>query len=137
MKNKTIIHSILHQQCPSCRSENMFLKPAYSKGFNKMHKKCPKCGQTLEPEPGFYTGSMYVSYAFQVAIIVAVIIATNVLDIDGSLEWYLGWIVGLVLVLFPMVYRFSRSVWAHILIPFKGRVQVKKANSHSFLTSSK
>ena len=47
MKNKTVIHSVLHQQCPSCRSENMFLKPAYSKGFNKMHEKCPNCGQTL------------------------------------------------------------------------------------------
>ena len=102
-----------------------------------MHEKCPNCGQTLEPEPGFYTGSMYVSYAFQVAIIVAVMIATNVFGIEGSLEWYLGWIIGLVLVLFPIVYRLSRSVWAHILIPFKESTQVKKVITNSFQTSSK
>ncbi|WP_424964423.1 DUF983 domain-containing protein [Ekhidna sp.] len=61
----------------------------------KMHKKCPNCSQSLEPEPGFYTGAMYVSYAFQVAIIIAVITTTNVLGIDGSLEWYIVWIYGL------------------------------------------
>ena len=93
-----------------------------------MHEKCPNCGQTLEPEPGFYTGSMYVSYAFQTAIIVAVIIATEVLVIEGSLEWYLGWIVGLVLVLFPIIYRLSRSVWAHIFIPFRDQVLTKETS---------
>ena len=125
MKNKTIIHSILHQHCPSCRSENMFLKPTYSRGFNKMNVRCPNCGQTLAPEPGFYTGSMYVSYAFQVAIILTVFVATNVLAIDDSLEWYLGWIVGIVIVLFPFVYRLSRSAWAHLFIPFRGSTLIE------------
>ena len=125
MKSKSVIHSVFQQQCPSCRSEKMFCKPAYSKGFNEMHEKCPNCGQTLEPEPGFYTGAMYVSYAFQVAIIVAVIIAARVFSIDAGPGWYIGWIAGLVILLLPIVYRLSRSVWAHILIPFKGEGLVK------------
>ena len=137
MRNRTIIQSALHQQCPSCRSENMFLKSVYHKDFYKMHSRCPNCRHTLEPEPGFFTGSMYISYAFQVAIILAVITITTVLDIGGSMEWYLGWITGLVVLAFPYVYRLSRSVWAHILIPFKAETQMKKLITDSLLNSKK
>lgn len=90
-----------------------------------MHEQCPNCGQALVPEPGFYTGAMYVSYAFQVAIIVAVIVATYLLEIDGSIGWYIGWIAGLIVALLPIIYRLSRSIWAHVLIPFRGNNLIK------------
>ncbi|MEM9340984.1 MAG: DUF983 domain-containing protein [Bacteroidota bacterium] len=129
MKNKSLIISIVNQQCPGCRSEKMFIGPAYSKKFNKMHKKCPRCSQTLEPEPGFYTGAMYISYALQVAIIVAVVVATKVLRVEGTVGWYLGWIAGINLLFFPLSYRISRSIWAHLFIPLKDGIQVKAKES--------
>ena len=125
MKNKTLLQSIVKQQCPSCRSEKMFIAPVFSKRFTKMHKHCPNCSQALEPEPGFYTGAMYVSYAFQVAIVVSVVLAAKVLDLEREVGWYIGWIAGINLVLFPIVYRLSRSIWIHIFVPFKNRVEIR------------
>ena len=125
MKNNTVIQSIVMQQCPSCRSERMFKAPIYSKRFNQMNDKCPNCSQVLEPEPGFYTGAMYVSYAFQVAIVVTVVVAARVLNLEREVAWYISWIAGINLVLFPLVYRLSRSIWAHIFIPFRGQALQK------------
>ena len=125
MKNKTTTRSIVNQQCPSCRSEKMFTDAIFSRNFNKMHKKCPNCSQSFEPEPGFYTGAMYVSYAFQVAIVVAVVVSTKVLDLDRGVGWYIAWIAGINLILFPLIYRLSRSIWIHIFVPFKKQIGIK------------
>ena len=104
----------------------MFESGAYNlKKFRKMHKHCPNCGVRFEKEPSFFDGAMYVSYAFQVAIIVAVIVATYLLEIDGSIGWYIGWIGGLIVALLPVIYRLSRSIWAHVLIPFRGNTLIK------------
>ena len=120
MKNKSLINSMVHQHCPGCRSEKMFTDSIFSWRWSHMHRKCPECGQVLEPEPGFYTGAMYVSYAFQVAIVITVFVASRLFVKDASMVWYISWIVGLVVGLSPLIYRLSRSIWAHIFIPFKG-----------------
>ncbi len=119
MKNKTLVHSIVSHQCPGCRSEKMFVGQAYSKKFSSMHKHCPNCGQALEPEPGFYTGAMYISYAFQVIILVVATATYEILHINGSIIAYLMLVAGINLLLFPLLFRLSRSVWAHLFIPFK------------------
>lgn len=94
-----------------------------------MHQKCPKCSQELEPEPGFYTGAMYVSYAFQVMVIATFVSFSLIFQIEGSYWWYVGWIAGLSLVLLPLIYRLSRSVWAHMFIPFRGKAKLKATKS--------
>ena len=38
----------------------------------EMHADCSVCGLDYEPEPNFYYGAMYVSYAYTVALFVAV-----------------------------------------------------------------
>ncbi|NQZ75841.1 MAG: DUF983 domain-containing protein [Ekhidna sp.] len=96
----------------------MFVSKAYNRKFNLMHHRCPNCNQALEPEPGFYTGAMYVSYGFQVAIIVGVILCAKIFAVNASVLWYIRWIAGIIMLLFPIIYRLSRSIWAHILIPF-------------------
>ena len=129
MRNKTLLYSIVNQQCPSCRSKKMFTDPVFSKRFSKMQDKCPNCSQPLEPEPGFYTGAMYVSYALQVAIIVAIVVATKVLNIDGTLGWYVGWIAGVNLLLFPLIFRLSRSIWIHMFVPFQNKIKTVKSEN--------
>jgi hypothetical protein len=37
-----------------------------------MNETCPHCGVRLEPEPGFYQGAMYVSYANTVILLALV-----------------------------------------------------------------
>ncbi len=129
MKRDSLMISIARQQCPSCRSEKMFTGPVYSKRFYNMHQKCPNCSQELEPEPGFYTGAMYVSYAFQIILIAIFVVASLILGVEGSYWWYVGWIAGLSVVLLPLIYRLSRSVWAHMFIPYRGQTKLKVSKS--------
>ncbi len=83
MKNDGIVHAI-HDitltKCPKCRTGNMFEYPVLhlSKTL-KMHRKCPHCGQDFMPEPGFYFGAMYFSYAINIALMVGFGVAFEVL----------------------------------------------------------
>ena len=55
-------------KCPRCRKADMFTNknPYIFNEMAKMPKHCPNCGLKLEPETGFYYGSMYLSYAIGV-----------------------------------------------------------------------
>lgn len=86
-------------------------KPAL---FNVMNRTCPTCGVYLEPEPGFYQGAMYVGYAFTVAVIVLVSLILYFLAGNPS-EWiYIGAIIGIMMLLVPLNYRYSRIVYLYM-----------------------
>ena len=91
----------------------------------KMPECCEVCGQKYELEPSFYYGSMYVSYAFSVAIFVAVFIISKLflgLDIWTTLA-----ILGVVLlVISPWVFRLSRATWINLFVKFDPQVQKKR-----------
>lgn len=80
-----------------------------------MHKRCPKCDVNLVPEPGFYFGAAYVSYALGVAWWVALYVGIH-LFITISIELFL--IIGVVslLLVTPILFRLSRSIWASFFI---------------------
>ena len=63
------IYSIVTCKCPKCHEGRMF--PAHTlyhpAKFNKMNARCEVCNQSFEPEPGFYFGSMFVSYGVNTA----------------------------------------------------------------------
>jgi uncharacterized protein (DUF983 family) len=59
------LYSVVFNKCPRCHQGDFFItSSAYSRRFDEMHETCSHCGETLIPEPGFYWGSMFVSYAF-------------------------------------------------------------------------
>ena len=82
-----------------------------------MHEKCPTCGQPTEIEVGFYYGTGYVSYALTVALLIASFVAWKVLigmsfSIDDNRIFYwMGTAFTLLLVLQPVLMRFSRILW--------------------------
>jgi Protein of unknown function (DUF983) len=49
----------------------MFSKPLLSFRFAEMNPICQHCGISLMPEPGFYFGALYVSYAFTIALLIS------------------------------------------------------------------
>jgi len=77
-----------------------------------MNDNCPKCGIRLEPEPGFFQGAMYVGYGFTVAVI-AVIGVFLSLTWNPS-EWVtIGVIIGVMILLAPLNYRYSRIFYLY------------------------
>lgn len=72
----------------------------------------------LSKEPGFYFGAMYVSYAFGVALFVAVIVLYYL--IFRSIDvWNMLIIVGVIsIITAPFNYALSKIVWANIFIRY-------------------
>lgn len=125
-QKKSMVVSMLTLQCPQCRESHMFENPnTYSLHKLGAHKKvCDKCGADLQPEPGFYFGAAYVSWALTVALWVSVLVALKAFDAWGWIEF--GFlthpitflVTGIVasIICFPYMFRLSRVVWAHFFI---------------------
>ena len=79
-----------------------------------MNESCPVCHQHFEPEPGFYWGAMYISYAFSVALVVIVGIATYVLGHDPDTWVYVTAVAVSTVLLIPVSFRYSRTVMLHL-----------------------
>jgi len=113
MPNISFPAALAHGRCPRCRKGDIFAYPAFNlTRFNKMNERCPHCDVRLEPEPGFYQGAMYVSYAFTIVFIVIIGLLLYVLG-DPS-EWvYVGTVIGVMVLLIPLNYRYSRILFLY------------------------
>lgn len=87
--------------------------------FDKMPDKCRVCGEDFLRESGFYWGAMMVSHA--TTTLVAVIV-------HAIVYYFAGWeiapnvisIITVILVLFPIVFRYSRAIWINIFVKYNG-----------------
>ncbi len=110
-----MLSALLNGKCPRCRSGRMFKKPWYNYGaFTQMNAHCPKCHQRLEPEPGFFFGAMYISYALSVGIFILVFFGTYVLFSPPFWVYMVNTLV-VVLVLLPFLFRSSRILYLYWL----------------------
>lgn len=104
---------ILKGKCPRCRKGDMFRVPPYDYlNFYKMHDQCPVCHQTFHPEPGFYFGAMYVSYAFSVIWVLGVsliLLVTNTFSLE-RVSIIIG--IGIILLL-PFIFQYSRILYLY------------------------
>ena len=79
-----------------------------------MHERCAACALRFEREPGYFIGSLYISYAIAIAIMLLGLGLGHLL----LPEWELGSVVLLVVALFvplaPMVTRYARVLWIYI-----------------------
>ena len=82
-----------------------------------MHEKCSHCNQNFEPEPGYYYGAMFISYAISVILLLPMTLLL-VFYFEWSFNAAMGLVVFLTLVLFLKILRLSRSIWIHIMVPF-------------------
>jgi uncharacterized protein (DUF983 family) len=114
----TKLYSIIHQQCPRCQEHDMFRYSAFSPRFAEMNKACPACGFDLVQEPSFYFGAMYVSYAIQVAVFVAVYLGLRY-TIDPGTWTYVAWMIVGAIVILPINFRLSRVAWINLFVSYK------------------
>lgn len=114
----TKMYSILHEKCPKCHTGNMFTHSPFSRHFMEMNKTCPHCGFDLIQEPSFYFGAMYVSYAIQVAVFVAVYFALRFTTDPDTWTYVVYMIVGSIVIL-PFNFRISRVAWINMFVSYK------------------
>ncbi|MCC3153202.1 DUF983 domain-containing protein [Hymenobacter sp. BT770] len=106
--------ALLALRCPRCHEGKIFTSRAFSFQFADMPAVCPVCGQPTEPEPGFYYGAMFVSYAFSVAIFAVTAAALYFLFGDPEI-WVYVVVVGLTAMLFtPLSVRYSRMLMLYL-----------------------
>ncbi|ODS84674.1 MAG: hypothetical protein ABS46_02800 [Cytophagaceae bacterium SCN 52-12] len=122
MLKKSRLYSILFNKCPKCHRGQIFKhQSAYwpVTEFDKMNQSCSECGQNFVPEPGFYYGAMYMSYAFYVMVILVIVpIGLTWLDLD--ITTLMGILIVLFIILTPVFFRMARRAWLAIFVPYSG-----------------
>ena len=86
-----------------------------------MHADCPVCKLHFEREPGFFQGSMYVSYALGVALSVFIVLVNLVFGFD-PVRYFITNTIAL-LGLAPMLFRWSRAIYLNIFVSFDPKTQ--------------
>ena len=69
------------------------------------------------PENGFYYGAMYVSYALDIALGVALFVLSNVIFNWGTTAFLILFVVSLLL-LWTIIFRKARLIWINIFIKY-------------------
>ncbi len=114
MEKKSLGEGILNGKCPRCRSGDIFPTPIFSyRKLSEVNPKCPNCGVSLSPEPDFYYGAMYISYAFSVALMIAVIVAANFLFDRPNVWVYVGTVLVANIILVPVMLRYSKILYLY------------------------
>ena len=115
-------YSIVNLKCPRCHEGDMF-PPGTTWSptkFSEMYNSCPCCGQTYEPEPGFFYGAMYVSFGISVAIFLGVLLVLNLLVEEITFPMVITAVLIITIGLLPFNFRISRSLWINIFVSYEG-----------------
>lgn len=113
-------HAFSNSKCPRCRVGKVFTGPVYGFKIQKMNEYCPHCQLKFEREPGYFYVAMFVSYAMNVAEMIAVGVAAYIFGLKLEYEnlWYfVALLFGASLVFSPFNYRYSRMVLLYWLSP--------------------
>lgn len=108
--------AIIAQRCPVCLTGPMFA------GLFRMWEVCPTCGHRFMREPGFFQGAMYVSYSMGLVTFLLLLLFCQYRlapRIGLTAAYLLAFALQLCLV--PILWRYSRVIWAHLNIGTRQR----------------
>lgn len=98
-------------KCPLCGKSDMFKYSAFNFAkFIVMYDKCPNCNANFHPEPGYYLGSMYISYVLNSFIFLFTALMLT-FYFEKSLTFTLLSLLVLSIILLPYTLRMSRTMW--------------------------
>jgi uncharacterized protein (DUF983 family) len=107
--------ALLALRCPRCHQGKLFTHSALSlTKFMDMPAECPVCGQTYEPEPGFYYGAMYISFGFALATFAVVGVLLYYFFGDPATWVYVVVVAIITLLSTPLVFRYSRALMLYL-----------------------
>lgn len=118
----TKLYSIVHSKCPHCHEGEFFLdnNPYNVMKAGDLHDHCSVCQRKYTPEPGFYYGGMYVSYAMGVALFVSIYVAIYVLFPEAGMWTYITSVLVGLMIMGPVLYMYSKITWANLFFSYKG-----------------
>ena len=115
MQTRTKGLAVLQGRCPQCREGKLFKYPTLKLNkFTQIHEHCPNCGVKFEREPRFFDGAMYISYALSVGLFLTSAFIIYLLFHPVSEHVYMVAIISEVVLLYPLMFRFSRIFYLYI-----------------------
>ena len=123
LSQDSYLKSISTCKCPRCHQGDMFEPMSLKKPSSlfEMKKNCEVCNQSFEPEPGYYFGAMFISYALNTALFIAIWVGLELFYSEYSLTLLLVLISISAILLLPLFFRISRSLWIAIFIPYRAK----------------
>lgn len=120
MKKGTKLFGILNGKCPKCQEGIIFKSknPYDLSSMFAINGNCSCCNMSFDPEPEFYTGALFVSYAFSVAIVISVFVVSNILFDSPNLYYMIAAGIGIAFLFAPMNIRLSRMIWISIFYKY-------------------
>jgi uncharacterized protein (DUF983 family) len=110
--------AMLHAKCPRCRRGDLFETSMYGFKSQKMYDNCSHCNMKYEIEPGYFYAAMYVGYAINVALSIAIGIITYWITNELESPWiYVGTILVASVLFAPVNFRYSRVFLMYWLSP--------------------
>ena len=116
------LYSILFNKCPKCHigrfwaTNNPFRNMLFS--TKNSCQTCENCSLPYELEPGFWYGSMYVSYAISVAVMLIFWTLTNLFYPLINVFNEILIIVLAITLISPINYHISRLIWINFFIKY-------------------
>ncbi|MBS1951303.1 MAG: hypothetical protein OJF59_003155 [Cytophagales bacterium] len=110
---RNLFRAIGQGKCPRCREGRIFKYSLFQiTRFSVMNRSCEKCEASFEPEPGFYFGALYVSYAFTVGLFF--VESALLYYFFDPPDWvYIVSVVGSSILLIPVSFRYSRILFLY------------------------
>jgi len=115
--------AILTQRCPICLRGSIF------RTFLESHKQCPHCGILYEREHGFYLNSMFIAYTLGFLLLLPS--AFYLFWIESTVTLFSIAIIVETIVLWPLIFRYSRVIWMHMDQIFDPRPMPERTLSQS------
>ena len=97
--------AIILQRCPVCLDGKVF------HSLLGMNKDCPECGIVYERESGYFLNAMFVAYVIGFVIFGPLALALYFMQVPAL--WFSVIMIGLIFVLWPFIFRYSRVIWMH------------------------
>jgi uncharacterized protein (DUF983 family) len=112
-----IVQKVVGAKCPICEKEKVFQTSGniFLLKAPKMRESCANCGHKYETEPGFFFGSMFVSYGLIVGELGAVYLLVH--SFVSNLEALIAIMFSVIVVTSFTNFKYSRLVWMYLLTP--------------------
>jgi uncharacterized protein (DUF983 family) len=114
-KRRAGVWAFLNSKCPRCGKGKVFSGSMFNyRTFADTLYECPKCKLSYEPEPGFFFGAMYWSYAL---IVGTIIIGSITLSLLGMFDYAIYAIPLFIIIMLPLAFRHSRLLMLYVVYP--------------------